>query len=120
MNRNLLILLATAVLSISGTAKADFDLKSYMELKEHDAVAESLKYYTTGVGRGIFWANARIGAYGGKKLFCMPPKLALDEGLIQSLLHQEIRSPASAQPYADETPVEFIMLVAFESRFPCS
>lgn len=112
-------ILTVALLVFSETARADFDLKTYKKLKQNTALAEKLNDYTTGVGRGIFWANIMIEARGGSKLFCMPPKLAPDEGLIQSLLDQEIRAPSSGKDYPPDTSIEFILLRAFESRFPC-
>jgi hypothetical protein len=120
MNRYILTTLIAVGFLFSSAAQADFDLQTYTDLKQHDDTKDRVNSYMTGVGRGIFWANTAIGANGGQELFCMPPKLALDEGLIQSLLDQEIRSPVSGKPYADDTLVEFIMLRAFESRFPCN
>jgi hypothetical protein len=53
------------------------------------------------------------------RLFCMPEKLALDEGVIQSLLDQEIREPAAGVPYPSGTSIELILTQAFVRRFPC-
>ena len=120
MNRYILTTLLAVGFLFSSSAKADFDLKTYTDAKQHDETKDKVNAYITGVGRGIFWANVAISAHGGRKLFCMPLNLALDEGLIHSLLDQEIRSPEKGKPYTDDTSVELIMLRAFESRFPCN
>jgi len=56
---------------------------------------------------------------GRKPLFCIPRKLSLDEGVIHSLLDQEIRNPASGKQYTPDSDIELILVSAFISRFPC-
>ncbi len=92
------------ILSAS-TSNADITLKAYLDLRESPQVREKLRTYFTGVGRGIFWSNAVLNARGAQPLFCMPDKLALDEGIIQSVLDQEIRAPSEGSPYTGDTPV---------------
>jgi len=98
-------------------SSADFNLKSYLELRESPQVQAQLKDYFTGVGRGIFWTNAWLRARNAPRLFCMPDALALDEGIIQSILDQEIRD--ARRSYKSDTPVEFILVMGFANKFPC-
>lgn len=48
--------------------------------------------YLVGVGRGILWANTILDITGQKKLFCTPENLAMDEGIILSVIDQELRN----------------------------
>ena len=119
MKRHITFSLALFVAAWSLPAAADFDLRSYKELSESEPVKEKLSDYVAGLGRGVVWTNIAFQVAGQNPLFCMPEKLAADQGLIESLLSQEIRNPASGKPYADDTPIELIMIRAFVSRFPC-
>lgn len=104
-----------ALLLVATQAYADFPLSSYKDLKE----VASFKSYMTGVGRGIFWANTVLEVNGQKPLFCMPEKLAADQGLILSLLDQEVRS-RQQDPAADQSvTLELLLAKSFMARFPC-
>lgn len=105
----------SAVILLWTSAYADMPLSQYEEFKK----LPPFKDYVAGVGRGIFWANIVMKTEGGPSLFCMPNKLALDEGLIYSLLDQEIRSPSSGSRYELTTPLELILVRSFIARFPC-
>jgi hypothetical protein len=70
---------------ISGVADAEVPLKAYVEAQQ-GGTAALYKDYIVGVGRGIFWSDTYTSTHGGDKVFCMPGKLALDEGVILSLL----------------------------------
>ena len=106
-------------LLLTCSANADFTLGNYRKLVQNPTVKERLSDYVTGVGRGIFWSNVILEVQKREPLFCMPAKLSLDEGIIQSLLDQEIRSPSKGTSYNNETPIELIMTNAFIHRFPC-
>ena len=107
-------------LSWPGLSSADFNLKAYLELRDIPQTQENVRNYFTGVGRGIFWANTLVAAKGAPPIFCMPKSLALDEGIIQSILDQEIRDNAEKHAYKNDTPVELILLYAFINKFPCA
>ena len=111
----------TALISMSAiyspTAYAEVPLSKYTEFRNS---VPQFTDYLVGVGRGIFWANVLLGIHGKPRLFCMPQKLALDEGIILSLIDQEIRSPSSGKPYANDASVEMVMVFAFVRRFPCN
>jgi len=113
------IFLAVNLLSFSTTALADFPLSAYQKFEQQPQVAEKLDNYVIGLGRGVFWANEKLEVLGQKPLFCMPNELHLDEGLIKSLLDQEIRDPLDGKPYKASDYIEVIMLNAFQHRFPC-
>ncbi len=117
--RSIFLALVAAVATWSPAARAEFDLKLYRELMRTPETKEKLSDYVTGLGRGIFYANAFLEVRESAPLFCMPGKLSLDQGLIESLLDQEIRKPASGNEYPDDTPIELIMVRAFMTRFPC-
>lgn len=113
-------LLLTALLGLAAVQPAGasgYDLKSYRELTK--AESPEMAAYLTGVGTGLFWANAALQARNQQPLFCMPEKLAVDPNLIKSLLDQQIKNPGSGKPYADDKQIEIILLVSFMSRFPC-
>ena len=112
-----MIVLTCVFIAWIRTASAEIPLRFYtdpqFDLAQH-------KDYVVGLGRGIFWANVLLRVQGKPPLFCMPPHLALDEGIILSLIDQEIRSPSSGKPWADDTTIEFLMAYAFMQRFSCT
>ena len=101
---------------VSSVAFADVPLSLYFEFKKSQP---SFTDYLTGIGRGVFWANTVLKANNQTPLFCMPNKLALDQGIILSLIDQEVRNPSSGQQWTEDTSIELIMVVAFQKRFPC-
>ena len=120
MIRQVFSAIFAAILLLPSGAHAEITLKSYNEYKKSEATKDRINEYLIGVGKGIFWANAGLEFRANQKLFCMPPKLAPDGGLILSLLEQEIRTPGDGDTYKEDTPVELILVRAFETRFPCS
>lgn len=113
------ILLAFGIALGASPLYADVTLKAYLDLRQTPEIREKLRTYFTGVGRGIFYSNAALYIRGAQRLFCMPDDLALDEGIIQALLDQEIRGPGEGRSYEGDTSVELILLNAFIYRFPC-
>ena len=114
-----------AFFAISGQAHAGYDLKTYREFEEKfreigQAEYSQVRFYVTGLGNGLFWANTALQAREQPPLFCLPPKLSLDGPMIKSLLDQEIANPASGNPYPDDKPIEIIMLKSLMARFPCA
>jgi hypothetical protein len=109
------LLIICLALSWSGSTYADMPLSVYQQSKD----ALFVKSYVTGVGRGMFWLNAAAGMYHKISLFCVPPKVALDEAIIHSLLEQEIHAPAGGKSYEPDVKIELILYNAFVSRFPC-
>jgi len=112
---NRLQLLVILLLMSPGSASADFPLSVYDQFKD----SQPFQHYMVGVGRGIFWATVATTVRGGPRLFCLPDHLALDAGLVHSLLDQEIRKPLGRPSYSPDTPLELILTNAFVSRFPC-
>jgi hypothetical protein len=99
----------------SWPSSAEVPVAKYAEFRD----VPQFKEYLVGLGRGVFWANVLLRVYGKSRLFCIPEKLALDEGVILSLIDQEIRSPSDGKPWGDDDPVEMVMAFAFARRFPC-
>lgn len=101
-------------------ARADITLEKYRSYKKLPQGEKNLGIYVTGVGRGISWYNLMLEAKDMPKLFCLPKNLSLDQGIIESLLDQEIRASVSGIKYKDDDFIELIMLEAFVGRFPCA
>src|SRR5690554_5785725 len=97
-------------------ASAEFTVENYHQFK--GSVAQ-LDDYLVGLGRGIFWANTVLNVEGRDKIFCMPQGLSLDEGIILSVIDQEIRSPTYRDSWDSDVPIELIAVHAFKNKFPC-
>ncbi len=120
IKRLFLAVAAACLLSVATTTRAEFPLKLYRSLSEESATSankKTVRDYVVGVGRGIFWANVTLGTLKKEPLFCMPGTLALDAGIIESLLDQGIRE--EGKRLGDEASIELILTRAFVSRFPC-
>ena len=104
------------LVSLCLPASAEIPVSRYADYRTN---IPAFKNYLVGLGRGVFWANVLLKTAGKLPLFCMPSKLALDEGIILSLIDQEIRNPSSGIIWSDDDSVEMIMAVAFMKRFPC-
>ncbi len=115
LRKTLTMLVAVLTVCVSGVVRAEFTASEYLELKD----LPEMKSYVTGVGRGILWTNSvAVNQYGHPPLFCVPTKFGMDETVILSLLDQEIRRPS--RDYQPETfPIELILVVSFQERFPC-
>lgn len=73
-----------------------------------------------GVGKGIFWANIAMKIQGRQPLFCPPKELPINQDNYIALLNQELRNPTGLQQhYANDTPIELILVQALEHTFPC-
>ena len=97
---------------------ADIPVSFYKKLHNVSDIA-GFKDYITGLGRGVFWSNTVLEHDGKPKIFCMPGNLHLDEGIILSLLDQEIRTPSNGVDWKPNIPIELIMVAAFRNKFPC-
>lgn len=112
------IILAVVMCVLASVANADIPVEFYQKTRSGKNIP-GFKDYVVGLGRGVFWANVSLDAAGRDKLFCLPPKMNLDEGIILSILDQEIRQPSSGKAWESTTPIELIMVVAFTRRFAC-
>lgn len=101
---------------LSTAAFADVPVSRYLEFKKSQP---SFTDYLVGIGRGVFWSNTMLEVNNQKPFFCMPNKLALDQGIVLSLIDQEVRNPSSGKQWKEDTPIELIMVVAFQKKFPC-
>jgi hypothetical protein len=116
INRWSFVVLACTLVLWTTSSFAEVSVSKYAEFKK---TVPQFKDYLTGLGRGILWANTMLVIQGKPSLFCMPENLALDDGIILSLIDQEIRSPSTKKPWGKEDTVEMIAAFAFVSRFPC-
>src|ERR1039458_2798502 len=87
---NRLILVIFTLLLLPCVANAEFSLAEYRKFSQAPEVKARIGEYVTGVGNGIFYANIMLELEKKTPLFCSPRKLAIDAGIIQSLLNQEI------------------------------
>ena len=114
------IVFAVCILPLLAVAsRGDVPIGFYKKAKQLKQFPTDMKMYIVGVGRGVFYANVLLEVYGREKLFCMPPSLKLDEGIVLSLLDQEVRSPAHGKPWTDDASIEMVMAFAFKEKFPC-
>lgn len=98
------------------TTHAEFTVDDYQRFKGSTPEFED---YLIGLGRGIFWSNTVLVVQGSDPLFCMPNKLALDKGIILSVIDQEIRKFSPSKIYLESTPIELIAVRGFMASFPC-
>lgn len=117
MTKYKLIMFSLFLLLKSTLASAEFTVENYYQFKGN---APQFDDYLTGLGRGIFWANTVLAVEGRDKIFCMPSGLSLDQGIILSVIDQEVRSPTNRDSWANDVPVELIAVHAFKNKFPCS
>jgi len=79
--------------------------------------SESFKFYITGVGVGLMWANTGLENIGRPPLYCQPGKLALNVDNILQILDDYIdRKKDQLKP---DLPVEMLLLYALKETFPC-
>lgn len=116
INRWSFVVLACTIGFWTTSASAEVSVNKYAEFNK---TVPQFKDYLTGLGRGILWANTMLVIQGKPSLFCMPENLTLDDGIILSLIDQEIRSPSTKKPWGKEATVEMVAAFAFVSRFPC-
>lgn len=97
-------------------ASAEFTVENYHQFKGSEARFDD---YLTGIGKGIFWANTVLGVEGHDKMFCIPPGASWDQGIILSVIDQEIRSPTYRDSWDSDVLIELIAVHAFKNKFPC-
>ncbi|MDY0251420.1 MAG: hypothetical protein RBR45_15450 [Pseudomonas sp.] len=95
---------------------ADVTVENYHQFKGN---VDQFDDYLVGVGRGIFWTNIVLNVEGRDKIFCMPNGLSLDQGIILSVIDQEVRRPTDRGSWEKDVPVELIAVYAFRNKFPC-
>jgi hypothetical protein len=100
---------------VSSTAYADFPLSAYSKFKGQAAFGD----YLTGVGRGIFAANAILEHRHQSLLICAPDNFHFDRAIILTIIDHEIQHPSKGVHYSKDTPIELITAIAFVKKFPC-
>jgi len=75
--------------------------------------------YLNGVGNGFVWANAELQGRNLHPLFCQP-KMALTQDNFVALFVGESKHRSNANTeWAENSPIELVLLTALESAFPC-
>ncbi len=115
----LMMFVVGAVSMCATVADAEITVKFYRETNGVENIP-GMKDYIVGVGRGIFWSSIFLETHGGAKIFCLPHNLAFDEGIILSVLDQEVRQPSSGVPWKDGTPIDLILVAGLSHKFPCN
>jgi len=116
INRLCFVALLCAFGLWASSASAEIPVSKYAEYKKS---VPQFKDYLIGLGRGIFWANTLLGVQGKPSLFCMPENMNINDGVILSIIDQEIRNPSTNKPWGKGDTVEMIAAFAFVNRFPC-
>lgn len=116
LNKIVKAILLLAFIIFSNITHAEFNLKEYEKLKKE---MKDFDIYLYGIGKGIFWSNVMLYTRDKKRLFCLPESLALDKGIILSIIDQEINNPSFDNKYKNDDSIEMIAVVAFMNKFPC-
>lgn len=121
MNRLTTAVVGLITLLAASQARAQIALSEYQHFQQNEPDREALNHYLLGVARGLWLANEALKIRGQKPVFCLPdswnPQAPLT--LNDELLRQELKKPKYGRKYAPSTPIEIILLYAYESRFPC-
>lgn len=122
MDANKMRKISTLLVLLSGVTVFQtqaMTLKQYQAYSQHEVTKERTEFYVVGIAHGADLTNSMVGVRNGGQLYCKPPKLMLDAGVVTSLISQEIRQPLNDNPYSDETPIEMIVINALRNRFGC-
>jgi hypothetical protein len=120
---------AAALLAIAGATSGAgaITLENYqkyrLDTRTVNATTKSLvEVRLEGVLHGLNMANQRLRAAGGKPLFCAPAELRLRGKEVMDLLDGELKSPSGREgrPYAQDTAIEDVLLIAAQRRWPCA
>ena len=103
-------------LSFPKFSHAEITVKDYYFLKGN---TERIDDYVSGLTRGVFWANVMNSTTGKPKLFCPPPKQAMEDKAALSMVDAEIRAPSRNTPWESNTPIGLVVVIAFMNKFPC-
>lgn len=90
-----------------------------VQIKDYDSVKNTqiFKAYISGVGMGIFWANAQLQSTGQPLLYCPPEKLVLTTENYLRILQETINKYENI--IKSDTCVEMLLLKGLTETFPC-
>lgn len=108
--------LLSIMLFLPNTSFAELTVKDYYFLKGN---TERIDDYVSGLTRGVFWANVMNATKGKPKLFCPPPKQAMEDKAALSMVDAEIRAPSRNTPWESDTPIGLVVVFAFMNKYPC-
>ncbi len=115
------LLLLVAVAACSAHA-GGYDVRRFQSFTKLGGVEKERDIsYLVGVSRGLVLSSMYSNRIKGEPLFCIPNS-RFDEayGGSISILQSEIATPSHGKPYAQDTPIEAVMLQAFVTSYPCS
>lgn len=117
INKVIFTLLLTAH-TISGA----ITITQYDQLRMGGAKPEERAYLNIrigGVAEGYDWANSFLVTGGRAELYCSPDNIAFNTDNYLQFLDEELN--ANRASYArTATPIEYILLRALQSKFPCT
>ena len=111
------ILLLTLLLSSSCFAELS-TVGRYESMSQTDKSA--MGYYIMGIGEGASWAQVYGISFNNKKLYCMPPNLAMNINNYVQLLETGIQKHKARKPnsYQNEM-IDTVLIDELISNFPC-
>jgi hypothetical protein len=113
--KKIIIFILAPLMFLSSVANAEFTVKKYRDVEAAGGKDwELMKIYVTGVGRGLIYANITLEVDHMTKLFCVPPRLALEQQNFLDMLDSNISH------FTDDQVIEAILTTAFQNTFPCN
>lgn len=110
------ILLALCTMFTTNGALGGMTIELYKEASIKKGGERIVSSYVTGLGEGLFWANAATEVSFKQRLYCQPTNLALNGHNYIEILNREIEEGAHAQ----DTELGVALLVGLQKTFPCS
>lgn len=112
------------LLLVCNSAIADIDYKHYVLLEKmksagkakYGSGAELLDYWLDGVAQGLSWTAAADKS--GKKVFCLPEKMALSGDILRSVIQQFFEAHPNVRK--DDVYMGAVAVLAVQEAFPCS
>ena len=112
------VFLALLGLLLPSLAHADLTVKVYQELLQGSPAERTIvQNYVGGVAKGYLWANIALAQKGQSPLFCF-------KGDLDTAQANQIAAEALAQALfmnlKNDTPVEMLLLLRLQKKYPCA
>ena len=125
MTRSALAAALLALVALPQMARASLSMRldEYQHQMQQDHTRGQAQAYVEAVARGLVWANTRIRQKHGSRatpMFCTQGRVEWNGPEIRAMVDQEIaRGATTSRPYVGSDPLELVMIMALEARFPC-
>jgi hypothetical protein len=108
--RKLILVVAVGMLFVSFSTQAEVYVKDYKRItNQGEAVKQALKTYISGVGRGLWMANAI------KRFFCVPKGFVPQGANFSDWVERAVKK----QKVKDNHPIEMLLAKEIQNMFPC-